>query len=825
MASELKVIDCVGYKLTNHRVHCRRGVMWLGQTCNLRCKFCYFADRIANSDHPEHAFMSLEKAKMICKTLVEEYGNNSIDIQGGEPTIYPGIYELVRYCSEIGLKPTLITNALVLDKIEICQKLKDAGLFDLLVSVHALGDSYDELVQVPGASARQMKALDNFKLIGIPFRVNTVLSHDAVTMLADIARIAQEKGARAVNFIAFNPFIDQADGKRSAENIPRYAKVAETLLPIIDFLDQHQIEVNIRYLPFCIFPEKYRKYVQNFQQIIYDLHEWESASEVWSGAAPQRHSKEQLSSPVRFYDRIAQIRETRFRDKVEQKQGYPLAVERLLDQLQMKFTASTNKPLRVAFFGNAGVGQRLCGILNEHSFWKTRWQMYGYISSRQYHQSDTLNGAPWYCDDQLALDPPDVIITTTDSFIPQIHTIIEQYGLRNKTLDYFGNYCQTGPYKPLFYLDELGEVDGFSALDYAYKEYRIWMTKTVHPYTKGERCQQCSLCGICDGFHRDYAEIFGFDEASSIKLPEKIYDPRFYMADQLKVVEEQEYSWALPIDAKRYTKMQKNFYDMRAVTVKNAKELVHPNYDMASSQAIASLSYVLQEFAERTAVNLHGNTFKEILQQLLPLKTDLKLLDFGCGIGRLMQPLAESGFQVDGADISSKMLSFAKQNKQLTSSRFFLTDGADCGNAPLEYYDIVYSQICMQHIASRAIRRKILESIAGILKSGGMFSIQFHYYPNIIASEVPKPHVAWDVNDYEAKGTNSEADVWITPDALPLVLEDFREFFRDIRLQFIEFPIAAKLYTKAYGTWFDHLIISGSKGYSLAERVYHVLDR
>ncbi len=547
MSGELKEINCDGYKLTSHRVHCRRGVMWLGQTCNLRCKFCYFSDRIANAEHPEHAFMSLEKAKGICKALVEEYGNNSIDIQGGEPTIYPQIHELVRYCAEIGLKPTLITNALILDKIEACQKLKDAGVFDLLISAHALGESYDQLVQVPGASARQLKALGNLKQIGIPFRFNTVLSHDAIPQLMEIAKIAQETGARAVNFIAYNPFIDQADGtKRSAENIPRYQKVAEQLLPVIDFLDLHQIEVNVRYLPFCIFPDKYRKFVQNFQQIVYDLHEWESASEVWSGAGPQRHSKEQLAPTIRFYDRIAQIRETRFRDEVEQQQGYPLAVDRLLDELRVKFEKSGKKQFQIAFFGNPGIGQQLSEILNQHPYWQSRWQMYGYLSSKQYHQAETLNGAFWFSDSQLGIDPPDAIITTTDTFIAQVHTIIKQYGLEERTLDYFASRSEVEHYQPLFYLEELGEIDGFNEQDYAYKEYRTWMAKTVHPYTKGDKCKQCSLLGICDGFHRDYAEFFSFAEATSIQLPKPAYDPRFYMAEQLKVIEEQEYDWALP---------------------------------------------------------------------------------------------------------------------------------------------------------------------------------------------------------------------------------------------------------------------------------------
>ena len=86
--------------------------MWLGQTCNIRCHFCYFLDRINATDHPEHPFMTIDKAKQICSTLVDFYGNNAIDIQGGEPTLYRHINELVEHCRKIGLLPTLITNAI-----------------------------------------------------------------------------------------------------------------------------------------------------------------------------------------------------------------------------------------------------------------------------------------------------------------------------------------------------------------------------------------------------------------------------------------------------------------------------------------------------------------------------------------------------------------------------------------------------------------------------------------------------------------------------------------------------------------------------------------
>ena len=197
------------YKKTKRRVITKRGVIWLGQTCNLRCSFCYFMDRIKSANHPEHPFMTLEKAKKICKTLADYYHNNSIDIQGGEPTIFPHIHKLVTYCRDIGLIPTLITNALILAKEDTCKKLQHAGVRDYLVSVHGIGETYDRIVGVNGAHKKQMAGIDNLNEIGSPIRFNCVLSKPVLNELQQIAGVAIDKGVRVVNFIAFNPFEDQ----------------------------------------------------------------------------------------------------------------------------------------------------------------------------------------------------------------------------------------------------------------------------------------------------------------------------------------------------------------------------------------------------------------------------------------------------------------------------------------------------------------------------------------------------------------------------------------------------------------------------------------
>jgi MoaA/NifB/PqqE/SkfB family radical SAM enzyme len=292
------------YRIAGSRKITRRGVFWLGQTCNLRCQFCYFLDRIQDDAHPEHHFMSLEKAKALCKTLVDYYGNNSVDIQGGEPTLYPHIYELVSYCAEIGLSPTLITNGQVLSDRSIAARYRDARIRDFLVSVQALGDVYDRLVGRAGAHAMQMKGLRNLQEVGIPFRFNTVLSKVVLPQLPAIAELAVRTGAEVVNFLGFNPFNDQTTGKRSAENVPTYTEVGQALDPVLDRLAEAGIEANVRYLPLCIVAERHRPTVYDFPQIPYDAHENDFASWSWTDLPAQRMRDAPLAPPFGLGPRL-----------------------------------------------------------------------------------------------------------------------------------------------------------------------------------------------------------------------------------------------------------------------------------------------------------------------------------------------------------------------------------------------------------------------------------------------------------------------------------------------------------------------------------------
>lgn len=325
---------------TRKRTLNRRGVMWLGQTCNAKCYFCYFINRIEDHKHPEHPFMSLEKARHICSTLRYFYGNTAIDIQGGEPTIHKDILELIRHCRDIGLFPTLITNGLSLGKPGVLEKFRDAGVRDFLVSLHGVGEIHDQVVGVKGGYGKITAAIERMRALGIPFRFNCTMSEPVARILPEVAEKAVEYGALAVNFIAFNPFGDQQTGTRTTRNVARYADIKPQLTKAIDRLEAAGIEVNVRYLPICMAEPRHRKNFFNYKQLSYDHHEWDYASWLWSMMQTQMMRDGGTTPPFHIgfrahaiYQRNAQELRARC-EKHPFKMGLKFRIQNLLARLE-----------------------------------------------------------------------------------------------------------------------------------------------------------------------------------------------------------------------------------------------------------------------------------------------------------------------------------------------------------------------------------------------------------------------------------------------------------------------------------------------------------
>ena len=106
---------------------------------------------------------------------------------------------------------------------------------------------------------------------------------------------------------------------------------------------------------------------------------------------------------------------------------------------------------------------------------------------------------------------------------------------------------------------------------------------------------------------------------------------------------------------------------------------------------------------------------------------DVKVVDFACGPGRMVNRARRLFKQVDGIDISEYAIDYAR--KTFPGSNFYVSSGIDVGGAPENEYDIVFSTIAIQHIPCKTIRENIFRGIESLLKPDGHMSIQVAFHP------------------------------------------------------------------------------------------------
>jgi SAM-dependent methyltransferase len=266
-----------------------------------------------------------------------------------------------------------------------------------------------------------------------------------------------------------------------------------------------------------------------------------------------------------------------------------------------------------------------------------------------------------------------------------------------------------------------------------------------------------------------------------------------------------------------YVTRERGRYDGAAATEAQARALIHPDYEFASTQAHALQAHALLDLMQRTYAPAPGTPTRQVVEAISAQPATLRVLDFACGLGRTMLPLIDAGFDVDGVDFSAGMLDQCRQNPRLSKSRFFLSSGTDCGDAPPGAYDLACAHHALQRVRPRAVRLSLLRSMARALRPGGMVFIQIPFFPDHSAATVPKPHLAWS-GDGLVAASGPAGQVWCTPDELSLLYADFSRWFRDLRLQVVDFPAASHLTGGSTRTC--QLIISGSVGHALAERMF-----
>jgi ubiquinone/menaquinone biosynthesis C-methylase UbiE len=112
-----------------------------------------------------------------------------------------------------------------------------------------------------------------------------------------------------------------------------------------------------------------------------------------------------------------------------------------------------------------------------------------------------------------------------------------------------------------------------------------------------------------------------------------------------------------------------------------------------------------------------------------------RALDFGCGVGRLTQSLADHFGEICGLDIAPSMIELAnKYNRHGDRCRYYLNQRNDLKLFDDGVFDFIYSNITLQHMAPKYSQGYIQEFVR-ILSPEGMLVFQLPDAPATVESK------------------------------------------------------------------------------------------
>jgi len=159
--------------------------------------------------------------------------------------------------------------------------------------------------------------------------------------------------------------------------------------------------------------------------------------------------------------------------------------------------------------------------------------------------------------------------------------------------------------------------------------------------------------------------------------------------------------WAVAPITSSYARM----WDMEGFTMARAKQMMG-----ALSASDEELEAAGRRYAE------------EIRRYITP---DSRVLDLGCGIGRIALYVAPHCAELHAADVSARMLQHARRRlKGLSNVRFTRVNGTDLRQFSAHSLDFCYS-IQVLHLIEREHTMRYLAELSRVIRPGGGVFLQF----------------------------------------------------------------------------------------------------
>jgi cyclic pyranopterin phosphate synthase len=181
----------------------------LTDRCNFRCLYCMPAGGVPWL--PGHDLLSDDEILEIVRAAARQHEIRRYKLTGGEPTLRPGLVDLVRKLRDSGEVDDLsmTTNGALLEKL--AAPLRDAGLGRVTVSLDSLREGRFRQITRTGDLSAVLRGLDRAEAAGFDaVKINCVVMRGVNDdEVADFARLTLTRRV-TVRFIEYMPLGDSA---------------------------------------------------------------------------------------------------------------------------------------------------------------------------------------------------------------------------------------------------------------------------------------------------------------------------------------------------------------------------------------------------------------------------------------------------------------------------------------------------------------------------------------------------------------------------------------------------------------------------------------
>ncbi len=172
--------------------------------CNLACSHCG-----SRAGHERTKELSTEEALDLVKQMAE-VGIKEVTLIGGEAFLRPDWLEIAKAINDAGMLCGMTTGGYGIS-LETAQKMKEAGIRTVSVSIDGLEATHDRLRGRKGSWKYAFKTMSHLREVGISFGCNTQINRLSAPEFPRIYECIRDAGARAWQIQLTVPMGNAAD--------------------------------------------------------------------------------------------------------------------------------------------------------------------------------------------------------------------------------------------------------------------------------------------------------------------------------------------------------------------------------------------------------------------------------------------------------------------------------------------------------------------------------------------------------------------------------------------------------------------------------------